>query len=56
MTPPEASVLEGVLRRDRMLVVAGLVVVIALAWGWILAGAGVGMSPLATPPKPPIAT
>ncbi|MGE5268249.1 MAG: DUF2182 domain-containing protein [Thiohalocapsa sp.] len=46
MSLPEPSLLEGVLRRDRLLVVAGLVVVVALAWAWILAGAGVGMSPL----------
>src|SRR5947207_587601 len=52
MTQPEASVLESVLRRDRMLVVGGLIVVIALAWGWILAGAGVGMSPFAMPHEP----
>ncbi|MGE5270445.1 MAG: DUF2182 domain-containing protein [Thiohalocapsa sp.] len=48
MTLPEPSVLEGVLRRDRLLVVAGLGVVVALAWIWIFAGAGLGMSPLSS--------
>ncbi len=48
MTAPAASVLEGVLRRDRLLLVACLAVIIALAWTWLLTGAGLGMSPLAT--------
>jgi predicted metal-binding membrane protein len=38
------TVLEAVLRRDRQVVVAALVAVIALAWLWILLGAGTGMS------------
>jgi predicted metal-binding membrane protein len=38
------TVLEAVLRRDRQLVVAALIAVIAIAWLWILLGAGTGMS------------
>jgi predicted metal-binding membrane protein len=38
------TVLEAVLRRDRQVVVAGLIAVIAMAWLWILLGAGTGMS------------
>lgn len=36
--------LEGVVRRDRLIVVAALTVVIALSWAYLLAGAGMGMS------------
>ena len=38
------TVLEAILRRDRQIVVAALIVVIAMAWLWILLGAGTGMS------------
>jgi predicted metal-binding membrane protein len=38
------TVLEAVLRRDRHVVVAALIAVIAMAWLWILLGAGTGMS------------
>src|SRR6202162_2181868 len=38
------TVLEAVLRRDRQVVVAALIAVIAMAWLWILLGAGIGMS------------
>jgi predicted metal-binding membrane protein len=38
------TVLEAVLRRDRQVVVAALIAVIAMAWLWILFGAGTGMS------------
>lgn len=38
------TVLETVLRRDRQAVVAALVAVIAMAWLWLLLGAGTGMS------------
>ena len=41
-----ARLLEAVLRRDRWVLAAGLVVVLALAWGWLLAGAGMQMSAL----------
>jgi predicted metal-binding membrane protein len=40
---PEAA-LEAVLRRDRIVVVAALVVVIVAAWAYILLGAGMGMT------------
>ncbi len=38
------TVLEAVLRRDRQVVAAALIAVIAIAWLWILLGAGTGMS------------
>ena len=40
----EAGPLEAVLRRDRMVMVAGLVVVLGMAWGWLVTGAGMEMS------------
>src|SRR3954453_17148116 len=42
VTVPAAAtvVLEALLRRDRQVLLAGLSVVIALAWGWLLLGAG----------------
>lgn len=39
-----ASTLEAVLQRDRLVVIGALVVVIALSWAYVLAGAGMGMS------------
>jgi len=36
--------LEAVLQRDRVVLVAGLVAVLAMAWGWLLTGAGMEMS------------
>ena len=36
--------LESVLRRDRLVVVIALVAVIVLSWGYVLAGAGMGMN------------
>jgi predicted metal-binding membrane protein len=38
------SLLEVVLQRDRAVLVAGLVAVLAMAWGWLLTGAGMEMS------------
>ena len=38
------TVLEAVLRRDRQVAAAALIAVIAMAWLWILFGAGTGMS------------
>jgi predicted metal-binding membrane protein len=35
--------LRALLQRDRMLVLGGLLVVILLAWGWLLLGAGIDM-------------
>jgi predicted metal-binding membrane protein len=40
----EAGSLEAVLKRDRMVLVAGLVAVLVMAWGWLMAGAGMEMS------------
>ena len=44
MTMPVDTTLEAVLRRDRLVVVAALITVIALSWTYLLAGAGMGMS------------
>jgi predicted metal-binding membrane protein len=44
VTTTDATILEGVLRRDRLVVVAALAAVIAIAWIWIVLGAGTGMS------------
>src|SRR5215813_13353090 len=41
------TVLEAVLRRDRIVVVAALVSVISLSWIWIVLGAGTGMTAIA---------
>ena len=38
--------LESILKRDRWVVIGGLALVVALAWGYLLAGAGLGMSAL----------
>jgi predicted metal-binding membrane protein len=40
--------LEAILRRDRLVVVAALALVIALAWSYVLLGAGTGMSAFET--------
>ncbi len=40
----EAGSLEALLTRDRMVLVAGLVAVLVMAWGWLVAGAGMEMS------------
>ena len=44
MTEPAPSVLEAVLRRDRQVVMATLLTVIALSWLWVALGAGMEMS------------
>jgi predicted metal-binding membrane protein len=44
MTVTETTILEGVLRRDRLILIAALVAAIAIAWIWIVLGAGTGMS------------
>lgn len=36
--------LESILKRDRWVMTAGFALVVALAWGYLLAGAGMGMS------------
>ena len=38
------TALEGVVRRDRRVVVTALIAVIAVSWAYLLAGAGMGMS------------
>ena len=40
----ETTPLEVVLKRDRLVVAVGLAVISGLAWCWLLAGAGTGMS------------
>lgn len=40
----DASVFEAALKRDRAIVIAGLLTVIALSWMYILLGAGMGMT------------
>jgi predicted metal-binding membrane protein len=54
----EDSTLTAVLRRDRVVVIGALVTVIVLAWAYILAGSGVGMSAfeMTTMPSPPAGT
>jgi hypothetical protein len=47
MAPGETTLLEAALRRDRLVVVAAPVSVIAVAWIWIVLGAGTGMSAVA---------
>jgi predicted metal-binding membrane protein len=46
--PADDTVLEAILRRDRQVVVAVLIAVIAMAWLWILLGAGTGMPAIDT--------
>jgi predicted metal-binding membrane protein len=47
MAVTEATVLETVLRRDRLVVIAALVAVILVSWIWIVLGAGTGTSAVA---------
>ena len=46
-TVSETTVLETVLRRDRVVVIAALIAVIAAAWIWIVLGAGTGSTAVA---------
>lgn len=54
------TALEGLLRRDRLVVGAALAIVAALAWAWVLVGSGTGMSTTAMttwqfpPPRPAV--
>ena len=48
MTAADATFLESVLRRDRLVVIAALVAVIAIAWIWIVFGAGIGLGAAGT--------
>jgi len=43
----DTTLLEAVLRRDRLIVIAALVAVILVAWVWVLLGAGTGTSAVA---------
>ena len=43
MPAEDSSLTESVLRRDRLIVAAGLAVLTALSWAYIMAGAGMGM-------------
>jgi len=47
LTLSETSVLETVLRRDRWVLVAALVMVMIAAWIWIVFGAGTGTTAVA---------
>jgi predicted metal-binding membrane protein len=47
MATTDATILEAVLRRDRLVVAAALIAVITAAWIWIVLGAGTGMSTVA---------
>ena len=42
--PVQITATEALLRRDRAIVIGGLAVVVALAWFYVLTGAGTGMS------------
>jgi predicted metal-binding membrane protein len=55
-TAADPTLLETVLRRDRFVIIGGLVTVIAAAWIWILLGAGTGMdvAMMAGAPKQPM--
>jgi predicted metal-binding membrane protein len=46
------SALEQLLRRDRLLVAIGIAVVVALSWGYLIAGAGIDMSMADMPMEP----
>ena len=48
----DPTLLETLLRRDRTIVITGLLVVIIAAWIWILLGAGVHMDMTGTTPMP----
>lgn len=47
MTVGDSTVLETVLRRDRLVVVAAVVAITSIAWTWVLLGAGTGTSAVA---------
>lgn len=44
--PTTTDLLEAMLRRDRWVLAGALIVILALAWGWLVAGAGMEMSAL----------
>jgi predicted metal-binding membrane protein len=41
---PDPTALERVLRQDRLIVITALTLVVAIAWVWLIVGAGTGMS------------
>lgn len=43
--PEVTDLLEAVIRRDRLIVMMGLGLVMILAWGWLILGAGLPMGP-----------
>jgi predicted metal-binding membrane protein len=47
VTATDTTLLEAVLRRDRLVVIGALVAVILVAWVWVLLGAGTGTSTVA---------
>jgi predicted metal-binding membrane protein len=49
---PATSTLERLLRRDRLVVITALLLVIVACWAYVLAGAGMDMAPLETTPMP----
>jgi predicted metal-binding membrane protein len=51
--PADPTPFEALLRRDRMIVAAGLIVVIASAWTWLLLGAGTKMGAPSMDSMPP---
>ncbi|MDH3580447.1 MAG: DUF2182 domain-containing protein [Hyphomicrobiales bacterium] len=47
MAAMDVTIAERLIRKDRAIMAAGLVLLSVLAWGWVLAGAGTGMSTIA---------
>jgi predicted metal-binding membrane protein len=44
--PEDITRVEALLKRERLIVASGLAAIALLAWGWVVAGAGMGMSAL----------
>ena len=44
VTASGATMLEGVLRRERLVLTISLATVVSLAWAWLLFGAGTGIA------------
>ncbi|HEX4893686.1 MAG TPA: hypothetical protein VFV47_10390, partial [Hyphomicrobiaceae bacterium] len=44
--PEDITRLEALLKRERLIVASGLSAIALLAWIWVVAGAGMGMSAL----------
>ena len=43
----DVTPVEALVKRERLIVIAGLISITALAWWWLLNGAGTGMSVMA---------